>query len=154
MYKYFVYNLRFSTEIPEGQPHHKVNKLSKEISVRWHIMSAKEKDAAMKEELAHLHDHWENKEVVVMSIVTNTNGASVAVEKHPCKVDSDKGKLHKKRVNALECLNFECIYYLLTIRNNLEAGQKSMYLCMRDLKGKADLFITKSVEKWSELISP
>ncbi|KAE9403527.1 hypothetical protein BT96DRAFT_990188 [Gymnopus androsaceus JB14] len=53
-----------NAEIPEGQPRQKVDELSKKISKMWEVMSEEEKDAATREELAHLCDCQANKERV------------------------------------------------------------------------------------------
>ncbi|KAE9404796.1 hypothetical protein BT96DRAFT_935467 [Gymnopus androsaceus JB14] len=52
-----------NAEVPEGQPRQKVNELSKKIAKMWEVMSEEEKDAATREELAHLRDRRANKEV-------------------------------------------------------------------------------------------
>ncbi|KAE9386539.1 hypothetical protein BT96DRAFT_1005981 [Gymnopus androsaceus JB14] len=54
---------RRNADVPEGQPRRKVHEMSKEIAAKWCEMSKEEKDAATKEELAHLHDCRANKEV-------------------------------------------------------------------------------------------
>ena len=58
-----LFILTLPTDVPEGQPRRKVHEMSKEIAAKWREMSKEEKDAATKEELAHLRDRRANKEV-------------------------------------------------------------------------------------------